>query len=1176
MAISEWETITDEIVDDQWETIPVVAGDGDWEDIPETSNLMQRMYGGFIKGGMRMGGAIIDLPRHLVQQIKLVPMAVMAQDVLSKKDPQERAARLRDMTLAEEFFDSMTKELGRGPEMHRKGMETIIKNHPEWESEPPESFVDLVTSPDKLAVAITESVPLLLSAGVMIAAGQPNMALTMLYASEGSEAKERALAAGATQEQSDDAYMIYGTVAAALEQMQLKGLMKIGKRAYNRILTRTAQKVARKGSKSLTMDVITVAAQEAVEEMAQGQWGDITANIVYDEPYAELGDVLDARAQEAYIAFATALIPGVGGAVAGKAKRSAQAEVQKDAEKFVADVEKNKKKAPVVEEPTIEDVPEIAPTKPLTTDETKGKQYGLTPIETNERLGEAELRYAELQKIPVNERTHFEKKELAYLARNRKNIDALLNKETQPLEKKMTRKQALALGHSIPEQLGWTEDQRRAFNKSITNQESMKTMKPAQRQMLIQRLMTEAEKAGVEIKGPDASPVAELVVKLEERKQKPALTQRDRRNMTRMRKVFYTMKSKISQYFLHMSRIKRLSRALDNYETDGPFSTHIYRPVKQADTAAAVNFSNVMENAIKTFDDLGIDAVTMFSEVVDIGIKDKLVTAERIGVYALAQNEKTNNHLLSEFTQEEIDTIVESVEANEQEMQVAAEIKTYFEQGWAQLQKIAEDHGIKGMVKEENYITAFVKSKDDVADTEFMEGLLQQFTQAKHIPGQQHTIARKPGARKDLELNIFMIHSRAAKAIERFKVMAPVADGVGNMLKNKDFKTGINNATYGHGSRVLDRWLQDSIRGRAAYDPSQIAAALRWLRTRSVNFVLGMKILVAGKQGLSLLPAAGVHPGMIPQLFANLAHNPFSAGYKTMEAEVYSKSDMMAHRDWDRDLRQVFNQKAIQKMYAGERLSPILMRMTTWMDRHTSTTVWYSAYHLSRKHGMNETESVQFADGVVEDTQPMGKAVDLPSFFRGSELEKNFTIFQNQVNQNGNMLWYDTLGEAKARKITLPMLGYRLLMQQAVPALLLGMVSRGRLPEDWGDVGKDLAFYLMSPYVFVGRFLYNMFIERDWGPTSGFIWETPFTETFKLAGAVMAEDIDPKKVAKAAGRTVGAWTGYPPLQVLQTAEGGWNLATDETNDFRELVWSQYALRGKGKKKDERAKGYYTY
>ena len=157
------------------------------------------------------------------------------------------------------------------------------------------------------------------------------------------------------------------------------------------------------------------------------------------------------------------------------------------------------------------------------------------------------------------------------------------------------------------------------------------------------------------------------------------------------------------------------------------------------------------------------------------------------------------------------------------------------------------------------------------------------------------------------------------------------------------------------------------------------------------------------------------------------------------------------------------------------------------------------------------------------------------------------------------MLWYDTLGEAKARKISLSMLGYRLLMQQVIPALLLGMVSRGRLPEDFKELGKDLIFYLLSPYFVVGRLVYNMFIAREWGPITGFIWETPITETFRLTGAVMKGDLG--KSLKYGARTAGAWSGgYPPLQVAQTIEGGWNLATGETDDFRELIWSKYALR----------------
>ena len=1284
----------------------------------------------------------MDLPKHIMGQIKIPVMSTMADEVLGAKDPKIREAKLKDMAKIENFFSKVTFELGKGAELQRLGAATILKNHPEWESEPSKSFVDLFTSPDKLVVALAESTPLLLGAGIMTAAGQPNIAAMMMYASEGQEAYNRAKAAGESDETAEMAYATYAPVAAVLETMQLRGIMKIGKGMFNRVLNRTTQKVARRGIKALTMDIIKVSAKEALEEVSQGEWGDITAKMIYGEPFGPIGAHIDRRAQEAYIGFMMGVIPGGVGIGAGKVQQQklrANLEAKKEttgfpyknieaafklkdgsiiktgqihalpeniseneveetgfinlddnkfisSQKLVTKIEAIREKTePKVTQPVTEEIrpqnatgsfggkgikikvglrqqitskdgypfvgivvkvkdgkvweaieeesgrriikggkrqvldiafrlPElqtIVPQakgltiwrqegkesiiKPTTADEAIGKQFGLTPGETNERLGKAELRYQELKNKSVAERTHAEKKELAFLKNNRKNIESILDRETRPSEKKMSRKEALTLGHSIPEQLGWSEEKRRAFNKQITNQSSMKGMTSAQRQQVINALTKEAEKVGIEVETPDASPVAELMMKLEERKQKPALTQRDRRNMKKLRKIYYQMKSGTSFYFLYMSRIKRLCAALDNYETNGPFTRYIYQPVKDADTQAAVNFSAVMEASKKTFGDLGIDVPRMFSEIKDIGIEDKLSTAERIGVWALAQNEKTKNHLRSEFTDKEIDKIAESVEDNEKEMLVAAEIQTYFETGWDELKTIAEAHGIKGIVKEENYITAFIKNKEDVTDTEFMEGLVQQFTQGKFVPGEQHTIKRKPGAKRNLELNVFMIHTRAAKAMERFKVMAPVADKTGQILKSGGFKASINNVTYGHGSRLLDKWLQDSIRGQSSYDNSAIGQALRWLRMRSVHYVLGAKILTAAKQGISLFPAMGVHPGMAPLIMANISHNPFGAKYKAMEAEVRAKSDMMLHRDWDRDLRQTYDKKAIQKMYAGKKLSPILMRMATWVDRHTASTVWYSAYQLSQRQGMNEKDSIRFADGVVEKTQPMGKAVDLPAFFRGSELEKNFSIFQNQVNQNGNMLWYDILGETKTRKISLPMLGYRLMVQQVAPALLLGMVSRGRLPEDFKEIAKDLAFYLLSPYFVIGRFLYNTFIERDWGPTTGFIWETPLTETFRAVGAVTKDkpvsyanwgaarqkawdQKRAKDVVKYGARAVGAWTGgYPPLQVIQTIEGGWNLATDETDDFRELIWSKYALKkGKEETTDERAKAYYKY
>ncbi len=1246
---------------DDWETIPEAD---DWETIPYQAPLLKRAGGAFIRGSMRMGGALLDLPRHIVSQVKLIPMSNFANKVLATKDPKKREALLKRMGEIDNFYNKLTGELGKAGEIHKRGQEAILRNHPEWESEPPESFVDLLTSPDKLVVSLAESAPLLLSAGILTAAGAPRVGVMMMYASEGKEAYNRAKAAKQSDDVANDAYFVYGTVAAALESMQLHGIMKIGKGMWNRVLNRTAQKVGRRGAKALTMDVIKVAGQEALEEVAQGEWGDVTAKILYNEPFGPIGAHIDRRAQEAYIGFMMGVLPGGASATTAKVQQ-----------KLRANFEAGKAVVPEVTEPTptepeaveaarvdvtgiltetgevilpegqefltpeqalqiatqaagydsFDNVPESsrlsilgsaknilgayhgadmtkaefnafnrakqqlklkleqqkkqdqpAPvTEPVTPDEAIGKQYGLAPVETNERLGKAELKYREIKNKPVADRTQAEKIQLAFLKRNRKNIEAILDQDTQPMEpKKMTRRQALVLGHKIPDLLGWDEKKRRDFNNRITNNQSMKDMTPAQREQIITALQHEAKGAGKEVEGPESTPVGELAAKLRERKQKPALTRRDRRNMKKLRKALYTMKSGTSFYFLHSSRLKRLCRSLDNYEDNGPFMRYIYQPVKDADTKANVNFTEAMGAAIATMNDLNIDAPAMMVEVKDIGIKDKLSTAERIGVWALAQNNHTMNHLRSEFSEEEIAKIVKSVEATENEMLVAAEVQTYFEQGWPQFEAIAKANGITQMTKAENYITAFVTDKNDLGEANFLEGLMQQFTEGKFVPGQQHTIERQRGAMRNLELNIFVIHARAARAIERFKVMAPVASEVGSVLSKKEFKQALNDVTYGHGARMFDKWLQDAVRGSAAYESSSLSRSLRWLRMAGIHFVLGFKILTAGKQGISFLPAAAVHPGMLPLLLANLERASIGLKYKQMEKNATAKSDLLRTRDWNRDLRQVYNQKAIRKMYKGQKLSPLSMRMATYIDQHTTTIVWTSAYQLARKQmpDASEEQLIRFADGVVEDTQPMGKAVDLPAYFRGNELEKNLTVFQNQVNQNGNIFWYEILGETKARKISLPMAGYRLLMSQVIPAMLLGMVTRGRPPETPGEVAKDLLFYMLCPFVFVGRWAYNV-AAGDWGPTR-MIVETPFVETGRLVSAVKkaikdgATDEEIKSIARYSARTVGAWTGGKiPLQAISTAEGAWDLATEQDTDFRRLVWSKYALK-KGRKEGE--------
>jgi len=144
----------------------------------------------------------------------------------------------------------------------------------------------------------------------------------------------------------------------------------------------------------------------------------------------------------------------------------------------------------------------VAETKAVTPDEAIGEQYGLTPEETNERLDRAELRYRELKNKPVTDRTNLEKKELAFLKRNRKNIEAILDRDTQPLKPKPkipTRRKLLAEGHKYPRQLKMTEKERRDFMENITGLRSMKRMSRTQMGEVVDAYRKEAIARGIEL-----------------------------------------------------------------------------------------------------------------------------------------------------------------------------------------------------------------------------------------------------------------------------------------------------------------------------------------------------------------------------------------------------------------------------------------------------------------------------------------------------------------------------------------------------------------------------------------------------------------------------------------------------------------------------------------------------
>ncbi|KKL18043.1 hypothetical protein LCGC14_2479460, partial [marine sediment metagenome] len=287
----------------------------------EESSYGKQLLGSLTKGGMRIGQAALEMPKHIAWMAAKVggvptdrPLRPgdIGYDIIKKEQQKIKA-------------DPSYKPLGIKHreliEQHKRGREAIIKAHPEWEYDPPENFLDLLTSPRKLSLAIAESAPMLVAAGVAVVAGQPAIAGAIIYGSEGQESYDMAIEDGATNEQAEQAYHLYGSVATLLESLQLQGILKFGKKSYQTVLHRTVQKIAKKGTKSLTRQAVELAGQEAIEEMAQGTWQEVTAKIVYDKSIpGGLWDFIDRRAQEGLIGGTMALIPGIGGATLAQSR----------------------------------------------------------------------------------------------------------------------------------------------------------------------------------------------------------------------------------------------------------------------------------------------------------------------------------------------------------------------------------------------------------------------------------------------------------------------------------------------------------------------------------------------------------------------------------------------------------------------------------------------------------------------------------------------------------------------------------------------------------------------------------------------------------------------------------------------------------------------------------------
>lgn len=226
------------------------------------------------------------------------------------------------------------------------------------------------------------------------------------------------------------------------------------------------------------------------------------------------------------------------------------------------------------------------------------------------------------------------------------------------------------------------------------------------------------------------------------------------------------------------------------------------------------------------------------------------------------------------------------------------------------------------------------------------------------------------------------------------------------LIKNTKFKNAVESTMGRDIYAQFDPWLSNLAKPFRV-DPAN-AGLEKWLRRFRSGVTIGILGLVpktAFKQALSFitaLPKIGV-------LNAAASLTKFGTNPLRFMRDISEASPQMAYRirTWQREIAEMaatLKPKDIGLRGSARNTFFVFIHA---VDRMTASVTWHSAYlkGLDQFAG-NANRSVEFADGIVRQTQPVSSAKDLPRVMRSGEFKRLVTMFYSYFS-----VWHNQAAE---------------------------------------------------------------------------------------------------------------------------------------------------------------------
>lgn len=275
--------------------------------------------------------------------------------------------------------------------------------------------------------------------------------------------------------------------------------------------------------------------------------------------------------------------------------------------------------------------------------------------------------------------------------------------------------------------------------------------------------------------------------------------------------------------------------------------------------------------------------------------------------------------------------------------------------------------------------------------------------------------------------------------------------------------------------------------------------------------------------------------------------------------QVYELDPSLKNRIISRDIDDVvklitsFPESDIKRqlLIMSQKLDKTAFAMIMQMDKYAVLAVYDAVYRHQLKT-KSETEAKDIAHKAVIETQPQGGIKDLPEIYTtNNEFIRMTLLFSNQLNQIWNMIRADLPAEIKQKQYGKAVAGIASIM---ISSTLIYLMSHGRLPEDWDDF-IDAIF---------GNVIASVPILGQWGMAMVRGYEPSISPAESILNNIkwMVSNIKNEDYGKAFEKSLfllAIWLELPYAQFKRTIDGIHDLITEETEDFRRLIWSEFSL-----------------